>query len=405
MQVYIGIDWSESKHDVLVTDETGHEINYMIIDHSVDGFKAVEKWRAKMGIAHEQCRIGLETAHNLVIDYLWETGYTDIYVIPPNVVKASRARYNQSGARNDKSDALTIAGLTRTDVHRLHPWHPGSVLLQQMQIMVGMTDFWRKETVALSNRLRSCLRRYHPALLDVFSWPSPIACHLIMAYPSPKEANSATFEEFRAFLKQHKHTQSSKWVTCFDALTAAHPLPAEGISQACQVQAQQLAQLLLDAFKHKNDTLDQLNALFLQHEDHDIFDSLPGAGRLLAPALLVKFGEDRNRFPTSAIVQAVAGTAPATSQSGKKHHVYFRRSCDKQFRFVSQQFANASRKQSGWASAYYNGVRERGHSINRAHRSLANRWISIIWKMWQDRAPYDESFHIRQRQMRRQPKG
>ncbi|MBV7335293.1 IS110 family transposase [Chloroflexi bacterium TSY] len=90
MQIFIGIDWSETKHDVMITDENGRRINYMTIEHSVDGFKQLEKWRETMDIGHEKCRIGLETAHNLIIDYLWDAGYTNLYVLPPNVVNASR---------------------------------------------------------------------------------------------------------------------------------------------------------------------------------------------------------------------------------------------------------------------------------------------------------------------------
>ncbi|MBV7339628.1 IS110 family transposase [Chloroflexi bacterium TSY] len=360
MQIFIGIDWSETKHDVMITDENGRRINYMTIEHSVDGFKQLEKWRETMDIGHEKCRIGLETAHNLIIDYLWDAGYTNLYVLPPNVVKASRARYNQSGARTDESDAYTIAELVRTDVHRFYPWHPGSELLQQMRIVVSMTEFWRKETVAVSNRLRSCLLRYHPALLNVFSWPSPIAAHLILAYPSPQAAEKATYDEFQVFLKQHKHNQPSKWLTCFDALTTQHPRSAPGVAQACQVQAQQLARLLLHTLNSKQATLQQLNSLFLQHEDHPIFASLPGAGELLAPSLLVKFGEDRRRFPHSSMVQTLAGTAPVTNQSGKVHLVHFRRSCDKEFRYFSQQLARSSRQQSRWASAYFTQARQKG---------------------------------------------
>ncbi|MBV7335717.1 hypothetical protein KFU94_47255 [Chloroflexi bacterium TSY] len=80
-------------------------------------------------------------------------------------------------------------------------------------------------------------------------------------------------------------------------MTTQHPRSAPGVAQACQVQAQQLARLLLHTLNSKQATLQQLNSLFLQHEDHPIFASLPGAGELLAPSLLVKFGEDRRRFP------------------------------------------------------------------------------------------------------------
>ncbi|MBV7339116.1 transposase [Chloroflexi bacterium TSY] len=64
--------------------------------------------------------------------------------------------------------------------------------------------------------------------------------------------------------------------------------------------------------------------------------------------MLVKFGEDRRRFPHSSMVQTLAGTAPVTNQSGKVHLVHFRRSCDKEFRYFSQQLARSSRQQSRW---------------------------------------------------------
>ncbi|MBV7336900.1 hypothetical protein KFU94_53460 [Chloroflexi bacterium TSY] len=37
-----------------------------------------------------------------------------------------------------------------------------------------------------------------------------------------------------------------------------------------------------------------------------------------------------------------------TNQSGKVHLVHFRRSCDKEFRYFSQQLARSSRQQSRW---------------------------------------------------------
>jgi hypothetical protein len=40
-----------------------------------------------------ECRVGLETAHNVLIDFLWAKGYTQVYVIPPNVGKGIRGRY------------------------------------------------------------------------------------------------------------------------------------------------------------------------------------------------------------------------------------------------------------------------------------------------------------------------
>ena len=154
----------------------------------------------------------------------------------------------------------------------------------------------------------------------------------------------------------------------------------------------------------RTQALAQLGQLFEQHPDVFIFEFLPGTGLLLAPALLAKFGDYRDRFPTPGDVQAVAGTCPVTKRSGKRKLVLFRHGCDKEFRRIAQQFARASVPQSGWAAAYWREIRPHCHSDSHAYRILANRWLAIIWKMWQDRKPYDEAYHLQQRARRRTPK-
>jgi transposase len=165
-----------------------------------------------------------------------------------------------------------------------------------------------------------------------------------------------------------------------------------------------LAQLLLPQVLQRTDALSCLAQLFSQHPDAHIFDSLPGAADLLAPALLAKFGDHRDRFPTPASVQALAGTCPVTKKSGKRRIVIFRRRCDREFRRIAQQFAHLSLRQSGWALAYWRDLRPRCRSDSDAYRRLANRWLAIIWKMRQDGKAYDETYHLQQRALRRRPK-
>jgi len=148
----------------------------------------------------------------------------------------------------------------------------------------------------------------------------------------------------------------------------------------------------------------QLDTWFDQHPDALIFQSLPGTGDLLAPGLLVKFGDHRDRFPQVRDVQALAGTCPVTERSGKRKVVRFRHGCDREFRRFAVQFARASKLQSGWAAEYWQEIRPHCDSDAHADRILANRWLAIIWKMWQDRKPYDETYHLQQRALRRKPK-
>ena len=126
------------------------------------------------------------------------------------------------------------------------------------------------------------------------------------------------------------------------------------------------------------------------------FASLPGAGDLLAPKLLVMFGDHRHHLPSPTIIQALAGTCPVTIRSGQRRSVRFRRACNRSFRLTSQQFAKLSVRQSAWATAYFQNARSRGLSPNHAYRCLANRWLKIIWTLWQRHELYDEAYHLRQ---------
>ncbi len=108
------------------------------------------------------------------------------------------------------------------------------------------------------------------------------------------------------------------------------------------------------------------------------------------------FGEDRARFPSPQDMRALAGTCPVTKQSGKRRRSQFRRACNRSFRETAQQFAIASVQQVDWAAAYYSAALARGLRKNQAYRCLANRWMGIIWKMWQTQQCYDEAHHLKQ---------
>ena len=103
-----------------------------------------------------------------------------------------------------------------------------------------------------------------------------------------------------------------------------------------------------------------MQRLFRQHPDQAIFASLPGTGDFLVPALLVKFGYDRERFPTAASLQGLAGTCRVMGVSGKRRIIRFRRACDHEFRLIVQQWALQSLHHSVWAASYVQQVLARG---------------------------------------------
>jgi len=405
MEVYIGIDWSENKYDICFMNQAGASIAEQMMPANTDGFLHMDARRRSLGVAPEACLVGLETAHNLMIDFLWAYAYQRIYIVPPNMVKANRGRQGQSGARTDPSDAWLIADILRTDHPRLAPWYPDSLLTRQMRAKVSLILHLTRQTTRLSNRLRAVLLRYYPAATQVFSsLRTQIALQFIRTYPTPQAAAALTWAEFQAFAQQHGYRRPKKLPGRFARLQGDFPQASPETVLVYQDEAVQLAHLLLTTVLAKNEAMRALQALFRQHPDQAIFASLPGAGELLAPALLAKFGDDRRRFPAPASLQALAGTCPVTEKSGKRKWVKFRHACDREFRHIAQQWSIASLSESVWANTYWNAVRPHCHSDSHAHRCLANRWLAIAWKLWQSRTLYDEDYHLRQRAKHSKPR-
>ena len=404
MTVYIGIDWSEKEHEVVWLNEPGAIIAHFTMKHKSEEFMKLEQVRQKLDLARQECVVALETAHNLVVDFLWGWGYEQLYVIPPSVIKSNRGRFSSSGARDDKRDGPLIAEVVRTDRGRLQPWSPDCTLTRQMRAKVSLLEYLTKQKVRCGNRLRAVLWRYYPTALQVFgSWSSQISLAFIQRYPTPQAAASLTWDGFVTFAGLHRYP-AAKLATCFARLKQPQPAASPATVQTYQAEASYLAGHLSQLIRTKNQTLKQLTGLFEQHPDRAIFASLPGTGPLLAPALLSKFGDDRARFPSPAALQALAGTCPVTDQSSKRRVIKFRHACDRQFRHIVQQWARHSLRESVWANAYWQQVRPRCQSDNHALRCLGNRWLAVAWKLWQTGQTYDQEYHLRQRALRTQPR-
>jgi transposase len=408
MSVYIGIDWSERKHDVVFLNEAGAQIAYVCIPHALEGFMLLDRQRAKLGLGVDDCLIGIETAHNLLVDYLVEQNYPAVYVLPPNQVHANQGRFRQSGAKDDPADARLIAEILRTDRGRLRRWQPDSFLTRQLRVQVRWLLELGRQMLRLANQLRAVLLRYYPAALAVFrsGLTSQIAPEFILAYPDPETAKALRLAEFKAFAKAHRYPNPDKLAAGYARLQASYaPTPAD-VTLLYRPQAEQLAHLLLETTRTRVRLLAELQQLYRQHPNQPVFASLPKAGEVIGPALLAFFGDDRTRFPDPASVQILAGTAPVTERSGKHRFVRFRFACDKDWRYICQEWAVAlvGHDPSPIALGYYQQIRPHCHSKSHALRCVANRWLAVAWKLWQTGQTYDAAYHFKQRAERSKPR-
>lgn len=405
MTVYIGMDWSEKKHDLCFLNAVGEVLYSLTIVNTPQGYLALENARQRLGITPQECVVGIETHHSLLVDYLVEQGYGAIYVLPPNAVKSAQGRYRQSGAKSDRQDARLIADMLRTDRDKYVAWLPDSPLTRQIRAKVRLVGYLSKQIWQTANRLRAALLRYYPLALELFSTlDSPVLLEWIQAFPTPHDAQAQSYAEFVLFLRQHQHKRSTKWAASYARLQTAQATATPEIGQVYAQEAQLLAGMLNNLLRTRKQLLKEIYQAFLQHPDCVIYQSLPAAGAYLEPALLAMLGDNRLRFPTSATLQALAGTCPVTKQSGKSHSVTFRYACDHEFRQIVQQWAKLSIRHSPWAAGYYQMVRPHCRTENEAYRKVANRWLEILWRLWQDRQPYEEQRHLRAHARRALPR-
>jgi hypothetical protein len=185
----------------------------------------------------------------------------------------------------------------RTDPATLHPWRPDGLIVRHLRSKVSLLHFLTKEIRRLSNRLGAVLARFYPAALHVFhDLASPIALQFLQAYPTPEAAAGLSRQSFGQFARAQRYRQADKVLSAaYARLQAAYPFASSTTVVAYQEEAIFLAQHLLAAIEHKKSQIARVQQLFEQHPDHQLFASLPGSGDFLAPGLLAKFADDRER--------------------------------------------------------------------------------------------------------------
>jgi hypothetical protein len=239
------------------------------------------------------------------------------------------------------------------------------------------------------------LSEYYPAALEAFDdWTQRYTWEFVLSFPTPKllaEAGQGRWEKFLHSHRLWRPDTAQKRMAIF--ARADQFQGSAAISQAKSRLAVSLCKLLCTLDQQLKDYRKQIEELFENHPDHQLFGSLPGAKRVLAPRLLAAIGTDMDRYGTHEVLQAIAGTAPVSFQSGQISKVQVRRCCDKFLRHTLHLWADCFRKASAWGQIYYQQKRKQGMSHACALRCLGQRLLKILFRMLVSRTPYNAELH------------
>jgi transposase len=389
---YAGFDWAKDHHAVVIVDAQGNLVADFEFAHSQEGWKSF----AERASAWPQLAVAIETSQGAAVDQLLQREYT-VFPVHPVAAQSYRERKAPSGTKTDHLDAGSLADALRVDGQSWKALQPMDPLTQQLRLLCRDEVSLIEQRTALVNQLQQALAEYYPAALEAFKdWTEAFTWEFVLAFPTPKALASAGQRRWEKFLHTHRLWRPDTSERRLKLFAQADQFKAsEPIVQAKSQLAVSLCQLLRTLGQQLKLYRKQIEALFRDHPDHDLFGSLPGAKKVLAPRLLGAVGNDPNRYGSHQVLQCIAGTAPVSYQSGKLNKVHIRWACDKFMRHTIHLWADCFRKASAWGQSYYQQKRDQGMSHACALRCLGQRLLKILFRMLKDKTPYDAELHAR----------
>ena len=392
MERCAGLDWAKDAHRMCVLEGDGEPLLQRGFTHderNLDGM-------CELLVESEVKRVAIERPDGVLVERLLEEGLI-VLPIHPNQLKAARPRFRASGGKSDSFDAFCLAELARTDHHRFRVLAPDSDETKALRALTRAREDLVKTKVSLTNRLRAELDAFWPGAARVFCrLDSPIALAFLERYPSPKDARSLGEKRLAGFLSRHGYCGGKSAAQLLARLRSA----PRGLAKETEEAARGAAVLsLLAALRPVVEQIGLLESRIADavraHPDGEIFLSLfrhPDS-TLTAATLLCEIGDRRGRYPSAEALAADAGMSPVAKESGRRKVATFRRACDKRLRDAMTTLADSSRLHNPWAKDIYLRARGRGCDHPHAIRILGRAWLRVIWRMWQDGAPYDPSKH------------
>ena len=398
---WVGLDWADQRHVICLYEVATGQSTVSRLEQKPE---ALQDWLSQLRQRYGGAPVAivLEQARGAVIYALLSADFVRLYPVNPQSLASYRKAYAPSGAKSDPADAVLLMEMVRNSPERFRVWKPDDADTRSLQLLTENRRQLVNQKTALTNQLTSLLKTYYPQALELAgALDSLQACDFLQRWPTLEALQHARGGQIRQLYREHGRPSSEQLDRRLEQIRQARPLttdPAALLSGAMMVEVlvEQLRPLLAAIERFDR----QIAVLFRKHPDRPLFDSLPGAGAVLAPRLVAAFGTDRDRFQSAQQAQQLFGIAPVTEQSGKQRWVHWRWACPKFLRQTFHEFAGHSRHWCSWAKALYQRLRRCGKGHHAALRVLAFKWIRILFHCWKARTGYDEQIYLKSLQKR-----
>lgn len=392
---FVGIDWADQKHVWCLQAAGAAQRESGELEHKPE---AVEAWVGQLcqRFANRPIAVAVEQVKGSLVFMLSKYEPLHLFPVPSAMAANLREALYPSGAKDDPRDADLLLELLLQHRNKLRRLSPDSEATRRIQNLVEERRNLVDEKTAQTNRLTNHLKIYFPQMLDWFErLDTELVCALLERWPTLEELQRVPSARLRAFFLKHRCRDQELIDRRLMGIRQTIPaIRDRAVIEAKSAVVKVSAQLIRSLVRGIADLDRKIEEAAAAHPDFFIFDSLPGAGAALAPRLLAAFGSQRERYGSAREVQSYSGIAPVTVRSGKKKWVHFRWACPKFLRQSFHEWAGHSIAHSEWARSYYQQQRSKGKEHHAAVRSLAFKWIRVVFRCWKDGVAYDESKYL-----------
>jgi len=398
--LFIGDDWAEGHHDVVVQDDAGKTLARRRLPEGADGIarfhELVASWAGEDAEPDPvRVIVVIETDRGPWVKALAAAGYR---VYPANPEQAARHKETIAvpGKKDDFFDAGALADMGRTRRHQLRELAADSDIAEAVKIAARAHQKLVWERTRHMLRMRSALREYFPAALKAYAGlglTGPDALELLGRAPDPDSAARLTVTQITAALKRAGRRgdlpQRARDIQA--ALRAPH-LPQPAVITEAYAASVRAGAAVIAALNEQCKIMEaKVSELFRRHPDAGVYLSQPGIGDITGARIPGEFGDAPGRYASAKARKNYAGTSPLTIQSGKKKTVHARYIRNRHLIDALHAQALSALSVSRGARAYYDELRAHDAGHGDALRRVAGRLAGILHGCVKTGREYDET--------------
>ena len=398
----VGVDWGEGNHAYVARPAAAEQYRGQMPADP----ESVHEWVRRLRDRHPDgiIVVGLEQSRGALIYALMQYDFLQLVPINPRAAKAYRDSLYLSGAKDDPVDAELILEFVSAHRSKLRVWRADDAITRKLRLLVEGRRTLVNQRTSAGQALMAVLKQFFPQILTWLDGKPKLMRAFLSRWPTLEAAKRARADAIERLVRAHSRTKPADIEALIAKIRAAVPLTNDGaIIDAMSLLAGSYVSILnaLDEPIARYD--EEIDKLWNEHPDQKVFDSFPGAGPVMAPRLAAAFGTARDRFDHADEMQKYSGIAPVIERSGKQSWTHARWRCPKFLRQTFHEYAEASLPFSPWALAHYRQQRDRGAGHHAAIRSVAFRWIRILFHCWKNNLPYEEQAHLANLKRRNSP--